>query len=121
MKHYMSLDTQPFEKIKSGTKTIELRLYDEKRRLIRPGEEIEFKNNENEETLLTKVRALHIYENFAALYRSPELTKCGYNEDTVKTADPQDMEKYYSKEAQKKYGVVGIELELTANKGEVKV
>ena len=118
MKHYMALDPQPFEKIKSGAKSIELRLYDEKRRLIRPGEEIEFTNNKNGEKLLTKVIGLHIFEDFAALYRSPELTKCGYDEESVKSADPQDMEKYYSKEAQKKYGVVGIELALTADKGE---
>ncbi len=118
MKHYMSLDAQPFEKIKNGTKTIELRLYDEKRRLIRLGEEIEFTNNKNGERLLTKVIGLHIFEDFAALYRSLELTRCGYNEETVNTADPKDMEKYYSKDAQKKYGVVGIELEITAEKGE---
>ena len=74
MKHYMALDPQPFEKIKSGAKSTELRLYDEKRRLIRLGEEIEFTNNKNGEKLLTKVIELHIFESFAALYRSLELT-----------------------------------------------
>lgn len=33
MKHQMKLNNEPFESIKNGTKTIELRLYDEKRRL----------------------------------------------------------------------------------------
>ena len=32
----------------------------------------------------------------------------GYNEDDI--ANPKDMEKYYSKEEQEKYGVVGIEM-----------
>jgi ASC-1-like (ASCH) protein len=32
MKHHMSLKPHPFEKIKSGEKTIEVRLYDEKRK-----------------------------------------------------------------------------------------
>ena len=32
----------------------------------------------------------------------------GYKENDV--ADPKDMEKYYSKEEQEKYGVLGIEI-----------
>ena len=38
----MKLDKEPFEKIKSGEKTIELSLYDEKRRKIREGDIIVF-------------------------------------------------------------------------------
>ena len=34
----------------------------------------------------------------------------GYNIDDA--ANPQDMEEYYSKEEQDKYGVVGIEIRL---------
>ena len=40
MVHNMKLNESPFEKIKAGTKTIELRLYDEKRRKI----QLEIKN-----------------------------------------------------------------------------
>ena len=42
MQHTMRLNKEPFEMIKSGMKTIELRLYDEKRKLLRIGDEIEF-------------------------------------------------------------------------------
>ena len=45
MKHKamnMKLNKEPFEKIKSGEKTIELRLYDEKRRKIKAGDTICF-------------------------------------------------------------------------------
>ena len=35
MKHEMRLHSGPFDLIKNGTKTIELRLYDEKRKLIK--------------------------------------------------------------------------------------
>ncbi|MBQ1852397.1 MAG: ASCH domain-containing protein, partial [Lachnospiraceae bacterium] len=38
----MQLQPEPFDLIKSGAKTIELRLYDEKRRKIRIGDEIVF-------------------------------------------------------------------------------
>lgn len=42
MKHVMKLHSTPFEMIQSGRKTIELRLHDEKRRLISIGDEIKF-------------------------------------------------------------------------------
>ena len=35
MKHYMNLCPEPFEMIRSGKKTIELRLNDEKRKIIK--------------------------------------------------------------------------------------
>jgi ASC-1-like (ASCH) protein len=35
MKHYMKLQNDPFTKIKNKTKTIEMRLNDEKRRKIK--------------------------------------------------------------------------------------
>lgn len=44
MKHYMKLHKEPFMHIKSGLKTIELRLCDEKRKAICVGDEIEFSN-----------------------------------------------------------------------------
>ena len=41
--------------------------------------------------------------------------KCGYNESNINKANPNDMEKYYSKEKQSQYGVVGIEISLIEN------
>ena len=38
----MKLQEDPFERIKNGTKTVEFRLYDEKRQTIQIGDEIEF-------------------------------------------------------------------------------
>lgn len=38
--------------------------------------------------------------------------KCDYTEETIQSASYHDMEQYYSKESEKKYGVVGIEFEL---------
>jgi len=39
------------------------------------------------------------------------LEKCGYSKNDLKTAHYTDMEKYYTKEQIKKYGVLGIELQ----------
>lgn len=109
----MRLAPKPFEMIKSGRKTFELRLFDEKRREILAGDGIIFTNTLTGESLRTEVVALHRFDSFEKLYASLPLLKCGYTSDDVCTADPSDMEAYYSKEKQKEYGVLGIELSVT--------
>ena len=42
MKHEMKLALEPFDMIADGRKTIELRLYDDKRKKIKLGDEIQF-------------------------------------------------------------------------------
>ena len=111
--HIMNLNPSPFEMIKSGKKTIELRLYDEKRQAIEVGDTITFVNTENEaDTLHVKVKNLYIFGSFDELYESLPLLQCGYTEEDVHTASPDDMKIYYSEERQKQYGVVGIEIEI---------
>ena len=108
--HAMKLHASPFEMIKSGEKTIELRLFDEKRRQIKAGNQIAFTNTSTGETLTKTVAKLHRFDSFEELYESLPLLQCGYTADDIDTAHPSDMERYYSAEAQKTYGVVGIEL-----------
>ncbi|MBE6692642.1 MAG: ASCH domain-containing protein [Ruminococcaceae bacterium] len=108
----MKLKPHPFEMIKSGQKTIELRLLDEKRREIKVGDEIIFTNIATGETLNTTVVNLHTFDNFEELYKTLPLLKCGYTKENVENARYTDMEQYYPLEEQKKYGVIGIELEL---------
>lgn len=108
MKHKMKLHNDPFNKIKNGTKTIELRLNDEKRKLLEEGDIIEFTNRLNDETLLVIVEKLYKYDSFEELYNNLDKISMGYDEDDV--ADPKDMEQYYSKEEQSKYGVLGIKI-----------
>ena len=108
--HKMKLNSTPFEMIKSGEKTIELRLYDEKRQRIKVGDKIVFTDNTTGETLNTIVVKLHRFDSFEELYKSLPLLKCGYTTENVDNAKSSDMEQYYSVEEQNKYGVVGIEL-----------
>jgi len=110
MIHNMKLHSAPFEMIRSGKKTIELRLFDEKRQKIKVGDEIIFTNTVNGETLSRTVKDIHIFESFYELYKSLPLLKCGYTVDNVDSASSLDMEKYYSIDEQKSFGVVGIEL-----------
>ena len=109
----MNLNPKPFSMIKEGKKTIELRLYDEKRKRISVGDTIKFINIDNEEdTLIVCVKDLYLFDSFETLYKSLPLLECGYTEETIKEAQPSDMEEYYSKDKQSRYGVVGIKVTL---------
>lgn len=110
MVHNMKLNESPFEKIKAGTKTIELRLYDEKRRKVQVGDIIEFTSLANCEKIQVVVLALHVYSSFEELYNSLDKKLYGYKEHEV--AHYTDMEKYYLPTEIEKYGVVGIEIKL---------
>ena len=113
MKHTLNLNPQPFESIQCGRKTIELRLYDEKRQQIKVGDTLVFVHTEDvSRTLTVTVTALHRFPNFAALYAALPLDKCGYLPEEIDTASPEDMNIYYSAERQAQYGVVGIEIAL---------
>lgn len=111
MIHYMNLCATPFEKIKSGAKTIELRLYDEKRRKISIGDEIVF-DSPSGEIMRARVEKLHVFASFEELYENLPLTKCGYTREEASKTSFIDMYEYYTPEMEKKYGVVGIELTL---------
>lgn len=115
MRFTMKLNSVPFEKMRSGGKTIELRLYDKKRRAISIGDQIEFiRLGAPEETILTQVIGVYPFSSFSELYRKLPLSECGYNHEELISASPKDMEQFYSEEDQKKYGVVGIRIKVLA-------
>ena len=112
MTHSMQLQPAPFEMIRNGTKTIELRLFDEKRKKIRTGDTIIFTNTASKETLSVTVLGLSVFDSFETLYRQLPLLECGYTKEDVESASPDDMNAYYPKEMQQQYGVVGIRIAL---------
>ena len=107
--HKMRLQSEPFEKIKSGTKRIELRLFDEKRKLINIGDTIEFqKQSEETEMLHVKVVALLRYRSFSELFDDfvPEIFG---GKDKISLLE--GVHQFYSPEREKEYGVLGIRIE----------
>lgn len=112
MLHEMKLFPKPFAAIRSGRKTIELRLNDEKRQMIAIGDTVRFTNTVSGETLEADVIALHRFGSFFALYAALPLDKCGYSKEELSTAAPEDMSAYYSPEQQAKYGALGIEIKV---------
>lgn len=108
--HQLQLATEPFELIKNGTKTIECRLYDEKRQLIELGDELIFTNRENpEETLSATVVGLLRYASFEDLFSVCDITKFGGETAEGLTAL---IRQFYSEEQERQYGVLGIHIRL---------
>lgn len=58
--------------------------------------------------MLVKIINLYNFPNFEELYKHFDKVAMGYDEKEI--ADAKDMEEYYSKKEQKKYGVLGIEM-----------
>lgn len=107
MLHKMKLNESPFERIKNGTKTIEFRLYDEKRRQIKVGDKIEFSKLPNlQEKLLVDVIELYKEESFEKLFRKT------YSDDEEINRKTKSMYQYYSPEKEKEYGVLGIRIKI---------
>jgi len=104
----MRLSAEPFEKIRNGQKTIESRLYDEKRKRININDEIEFTCNDNSsKKILAKVKDIYKYASFEELFSSLPIKYFGGNskEELLK-----EIQAFYSKEDQEKYGVIGIKI-----------
>ena len=113
MIYEMKLKAEPFEKIQTGRKTVELRLFDEKRRRLDIGDKIIFEKIEDSgQRIAVVVRSLHRYATFEELFMDIPLEKCGNaSTDTFKEAAAR-MSQYYPEDKIKKYGVLGIGIEL---------
>lgn len=113
MKTYnMKLMTKYFDYIKNGSKKIELRLNDEKRKNIKIGDEIIFEElADNPRYLKAKVIDLYYENSFNDLIEKYNIElfadKYATKEELIKI-----LNDIYSKEEQEKYGIVGIRIEL---------
>lgn len=110
MLHQLNLQDKFFDFIKNGTKRVELRLFDEKRQKIQPGDEIEFANQQGE-TLRTKVIALHRYENYEDLFKDFPIEQLA-DESMTKEELMAALCEFYTPEKQAQFGVVGIQISL---------
>ena len=108
--HQLQLTTTPFNAIVSGTKTIESRLFDEKRQKIQLGDEVTFTNRENtDQTVTVRVVGLLRYQTFHDLFIHNNPAKFGG--ESVEWLEKQIGE-FYSLSDQLENGVIGIEFEL---------
>lgn len=106
----MKLNNIPFNQIKNGSKTVEVRLNDEKRKQLRIGDIILFTNNTTNETLEKTIVNLKVFDSFKELYNSYDsilLGARGYTEEQYCDC----MNLIYSKEKEQLNKVLAIELD----------
>ncbi len=107
--HSLQLASEPFRAIVDGVKTVESRLYDEKRQLIHLGDEIIFTNREDEnQTIVVRVVGLLRYKTFHDLFSHNPPSKFGG--ESIEWLENQ-INEFYDIHEQRQYGVIGIELE----------
>ena len=114
--HEMKLNKKPFFEMLQGKKTVELRLNDEKRQQIKRAEYISFTLKAEDDDgglnlIVAEVIALHKFNSFAELFETDLKVKSGFG-DCTKDEAVQKMREYYSEDEERKYGVLGIELEV---------
>lgn len=109
MQHEMRLTKGPFEKVQNGTKVIESRLFDSKRKLINPGDEILFRLADDEtQKVRTRVIAIFRYRSFKELMTDFPASMFGGDSTEDLLAE---IRSFYSEEEEKAYGVVGVKVE----------
>ncbi len=112
MQHDMKLLEQPFKRISAGIKTLELRLYDEKRKALKLGDTIRFsKLPDFTETVTVKITGLLLYRTFAELIQDLPLSYLGYQE-SERNSIKNNIYNIYTKDEEEKYGVLGIRIKL---------
>ena len=110
MEHILKLKPKYFNYINKGTKRIELRLYDEKRKKINIGDTIIFqKEPELDITMKVKVIGLLRYNTFEELFEDLNIEIMA--DKSMTKQDLLDvLQEFYSIEKQKQYGVLGIRI-----------
>lgn len=108
----MKLQPAYYDFMLKGTKRIEIRLNDEKRKAIKVGDKIKFyKEPDLKKYFLTEVVEILKFNNFKEMIDNLKIeelaTKSLTKEELLGT-----LEKYYSQKKQKKYGVLGIRIKL---------
>ena len=107
----LHLNYDIFEIVKNGTKHIEIRLYDEKRRKLKIGDKLTFVRKPNNDKVINAiVRDLKVYKDFNELVKNYDI-KDIYLENYSKEDFLKLLEQFYSKEEQEKYGALAIEFE----------
>ena len=110
--HTMKLQPKYYNFIINGTKRIEIRLNDEKRKLIKVGDIIEFqKEPELQESFKVKVTDLIKYNTLEEMFNDFDISILA-SKETLKEELLTTLEKFYPKEKQQEYGILCVKFEV---------
>ena len=106
MKYIMKLNPKYFEFMKNGTKRIEIRLNDEKRKDLKIGDVIVFqKEPELEEELYTQILNLRVKRNFKELIENLEISEYSdKSESEIADLMYQKFDVYIKRQLEQEYG-----------------
>ena len=113
MTHTIKVQPLYYEKIKSGEKIYEVRLFDEKRKLMHAGDTLIIKKEPllNEE-IVCQIENLVHFKTFSEMAGNLPLNLVGFDS----TCSVKDVTRiyysFYSKQDEEKFGVVAIKLKL---------
>ena len=116
----MRLDDDMFELVKAGTKTVETRLFDEKRQCVDIGDYIKFvKKSDETQYVKRRVADMEFGRTFKEAFSEPKFMggkfvdelrftpkELGFADGMTANEMAQEMRKYYNSEQEKKHGVV---------------
>ncbi|MCC4721862.1 ASCH domain-containing protein [Salinicoccus sp. RF5] len=112
MEHSMGLYEAPFNSMKAGRKTVEVRLNDPKRRKIDIKDTIRFtKLPEDGETLTVEVTALRTYPTFKDMYRDIPAKDMDADNRTIEEMVESTYE-IYTRQQETEWGTLAIEIRL---------
>lgn len=112
--HTMAMFEDSFEKVKNGTKTFEVRIFDDKRSIIKTGDTITIYNlSDINSTITVQVVSRARFDTFRQAY-SEEQNMRVYGGTPEDDADSMTQKSYhlFSQEDEKKYGVVVFNIEI---------
>ena len=107
--HKMKLAEPFYTLVKNNKKTVEARIYDDKRKLLKEGDTIIFLNNDGEKPFKKKIRKLKLFKSFRKAIESAKLKNILPH---IRTYD-EGVSLYYSfsdkyKKQEKTDGVINI-------------
>lgn len=106
--HEMHLDSVPFNRVSMGSKTVELRLYDSKRRKLNIGDKIVFINLQHKrKRVVVVVMGLFRFASFRDAFRIFSDKYFGFRHLSLDQKILK-VRKYYSLSSERKAGVLAI-------------
>lgn len=113
MEYSMNLLESPYDRISSGKKIIDIRLFDEKRQKLNVGDVIKFfKLPDLKDQVKVKNVAILRYKAFEDLVKDFGMEYFGYPKDYSVEDFVNSIYTIYSKEKEQQHGVLGIKIRL---------
>lgn len=106
------LDSDIFDIVDNGSKNVEIRLNDEKRRQLNVGDTLVFlRRPDDVDSIKVTITNLIYFNNFEEVFNNYDMKRI-YLDNTSKEDYINLMKRFYSDEDVSKYGVVAIEFKL---------